>query len=238
MGLQDNSGEVFIDATLTDLGRERLARNDGSFYITKFRFADDEIDYRNWNEQTGSTAKDAAILDSPLFEAFSNEAVALRSPLITIRNPKLQYLPTFVSKPSSISLKENNDSLGGGVDVTVYQEFSRAQLIIPPEIVDVNYSIELDNDLLFISGETPVSISQFGYAHYVVPAAAGVSTATGGTQLKFTSRVQTLTSEIFDIQAGVSASRPRNITTNIIVTGQQSGLNITIPVTITEYATS
>ena len=61
MGLQDNSGEVFVDATLTDLGRERLARNDGSFYVTKFRLADDEIDYRSWNELTGSTAKPSAI---------------------------------------------------------------------------------------------------------------------------------------------------------------------------------
>jgi len=238
MGFQDNSGEVFVDATLTDLGRERLARNDGSFYITKFRFGDDEIDYRGWNEQTGSSAKDVAILDTPLFEASSNEAVALRSPLITIRNPRLQYLPAFVSKPSSIALKENNDSLGGGVDITVYQEFSRAQLVIPPEIVDVNYSVELDNDLLFVAGETPVSISSFGYAHYVIPAASGINTATGGTQLKFTARVQTLTAEVFDTQAGVSAAKPRNITTNIIVTGQQSGLNVTIPVTVTEYATS
>lgn len=57
MGFQDNSGDFFIDAVLTDLGRQKMARNDGSFSITKFRLGDDEIDYRFWNELTGSDNK-------------------------------------------------------------------------------------------------------------------------------------------------------------------------------------
>jgi hypothetical protein len=237
MGLNDNSGEVFVEATLTDLGRERLARNDGSFSIVKFRLGDDEIDYRRWNELTGSTAKDAAILDTPLFEAFGNEAISLRYPLVSIANPYLKYVPELISKPSAVSLRENNDSLGGGQDVVVYQEFTRAQQVIPSELVDVNYSIEVDNDLLFVSGELPVSKSRHGHAYYVVPASPGV-TAAGGTQLNFTLRVQTLSPQVFDILAGASVAKPRNITTNVIVTGQQSGLNVSIPITITEYATS
>jgi hypothetical protein len=50
--------------------------------------------------------------------------------------------------------------------------------------------------------------------------------------------VQTLTSQIFDILAGASATRPRQITTSIVVTGQQSGMNVRIPVTITEFTTT
>lgn len=237
MGINDNSGELFVEATLTDIGRERLARNDGSFNIVKFRLGDDEIDYRFWNELTGSTAKDASIIDTPIFEAFANESIALRSPLITIANPYLKYIPEFVSKPSAVSLRENNDSLGGGQNVSVYQEFTRNQQVIPPELVDVAYSVEVDNDLLFIAGEMPVAKSRHGFAHYVIPADPGI-TAAGGTQASFTLRVQTLSSQIFDILAGSSATRPRNIATNVIVTGQQSGLNVSIPVTITEYATS
>ena len=45
MAFLDNSGDIILDAVLTDLGRERLARGDGSFKITKFAVADDEIDY-------------------------------------------------------------------------------------------------------------------------------------------------------------------------------------------------
>ena len=36
MGFLDNSGDIILDAVLTDTGRARLARADGSFQITKF----------------------------------------------------------------------------------------------------------------------------------------------------------------------------------------------------------
>ena len=46
MGLLDQStNNVILDAVLTDVGRELLARNDGSFNIVKFAFSDDEVDY-------------------------------------------------------------------------------------------------------------------------------------------------------------------------------------------------
>lgn len=237
MGFCDNSGEIFLDAVLTDLGREKLARNDGSFAITRFRFGDDEIDYRFWNELTGSDSKDRKILDTPVFEAFTNEVVALRYPLVTIRNSRLQYLPTMVSKPSSVSLREQSDSVGGGVDVTVSQEIARAQTILPAEIIDVNYSVEVDNDLIFVSSEIPVSIAPFGTAKYIIPAAAGRQTAAGGTECKFNVRVQTLTTEAFDTLVGANIAKPRTISTTIVVVGQQSGMVARIPVSIVEFAT-
>ena len=39
-----NNQVITIDAILTTKGRELLARNDGSFRITQFALADDEID--------------------------------------------------------------------------------------------------------------------------------------------------------------------------------------------------
>lgn len=238
MGFMDNSGEIFIDAVLTDEGRERLARNDGSFSIVRWRPGDDEIDYRFWNELTGSDSKDRKILDTPIFEAFTNEVVALRSPLVTIRNSRLQFLPTMVSKPSNVSLREQTDSVGGGVDVTVSQEIARSQTILPAEIIDVNYSVEVDNDLLMLALETPVSVTPFGTAKYIVPAAAGRQTSAGGTECKFNVRVQTLTAETFDTLVGRNIAKPRSITTRISVVGQQSGMNVSIPVSIVEFATS
>ncbi len=44
MGYLNNS-VVTIDAILTDTGRQLLAQNDGSFRITQYALADDEIDY-------------------------------------------------------------------------------------------------------------------------------------------------------------------------------------------------
>ena len=45
MGFLDNSGDIILDAVLTDTGRMRLAKGDGSFRIAKFALGDDEIDY-------------------------------------------------------------------------------------------------------------------------------------------------------------------------------------------------
>ena len=41
MAFQDNSGDIIFDVVLTDEGRRRLARGDGSFNIVKFALGDD-----------------------------------------------------------------------------------------------------------------------------------------------------------------------------------------------------
>ena len=235
MGYIDNTTDFFIDSVLTDQGRQQLARNDGSFSVVRFRFGDDEIDYRYWNELTGSDSKDQKILDTPIFEAFTNETIALRNPLITIRNPSLQFLPRMVANPSTVSLKDRTDTTGGGVDITVSQQTTQSQAVIPAELVDFTYQVQIDNDLLYVPNEVPVSITTFGSAKYMIPAATGRTTAANGTQCVFTLRVQTLNSAIFDILAGASTARPRTITTTVKVTGVQSGLNVQIPVSILEF---
>jgi hypothetical protein len=235
MGYNDNTTDFYIDATVTDVGRRALARNDGSFSVVRFRFGDDEIDYRDWNALTGSDSKDAKILDTPILEAITNETVALRNPLVTIRNSSLQFMPLMVSNPASVSLKERTDSAGGGANVTVSQQTTRSQAIIPAELVDVNYIVEVDNDLIYIPKEVPTSIQPFGTAKYILPADSTATTSANGTQCVFTLRVQTLSTEDFDILAGTTASQPRTINTTVIAIGQQSGLSVQIPVSILEF---
>ncbi len=235
MGYNDNTTDFFIDAVLTDHGRQLLSRNDGSFNVVRFRLGDDEIDYRNWNELTGSDNKDQKILDTPILEAFTNETIALRNPLITIKNASLQYLPAMVANPNAVALKSRTDTTGGGVDVTVSQQTAQSQAIIPAELVDFNYLIDIDNDLLYIPDEVPTSITAFGTARYIIPAASNRSTSANGTQCVFTLRVQTLNTTIFDILAGATAAKPRTINTTVQAEGQQSGLAVQIPVSILEF---
>ena len=46
MGFLDHStNNIIVDAVLTDVGRQALARNDGSFSIFQFALGDDEVDY-------------------------------------------------------------------------------------------------------------------------------------------------------------------------------------------------
>jgi hypothetical protein len=235
MGYNDNTTDFFIDAVLTDHGRQQLARNDGSFSVSRFRLGDDEVDYRNWNELTGSDNKDQKILDTPIFEGFTNETIALRNPLITIRNSTLQFLPDMVANPSAVSLKDRTDATGGGVDVTVSQQTTQSQAVIPAELVDFNYLIRSTTTCSTSRTRSPVSITPFGSARYIIPAAPGRSTAANGSQCVFTLRVQTLNSTIFDILAGATAAKPRTITTTVNVQGQQSGLSVQISVSILEF---
>jgi len=95
MAFLDNSGDILLDAVLTDLGRQRLARGDGSFRITKFALGDDEIDYSLYNKDhtSGSAYYDLEILQTPVLEAFTNNASSMKSKLITVPRTNILYLP-------------------------------------------------------------------------------------------------------------------------------------------------
>jgi len=54
MAFLNNSGDIILDAVLTDTGRFRLAKGDGSFKISKFAFGDDEINYNLYDKTHGS----------------------------------------------------------------------------------------------------------------------------------------------------------------------------------------
>ena len=85
MGYLDNNS-ITVDAVLTKRGRELLARNDGSFRITQFALADDEIDYSLWNElhPNGSQYSGEAIENGPVLEAFPDETNIMLHKLVTL----------------------------------------------------------------------------------------------------------------------------------------------------------
>lgn len=95
MAFLDNSGDIILDAVLTDTGRKRLAQGDGSFKIVKFAFGDDEIDYTSFNglHPSGSAYYDLEILQTPVFEAFTNNTSMMKSKLMSLTNNNLLYLP-------------------------------------------------------------------------------------------------------------------------------------------------
>jgi hypothetical protein len=97
MAFLDNSGDIILDAVLTDAGRYRLAKGDGSFRIEKFALGDDEIDYSLYNNQDsrGSAYYDIDILSTPILEAFTDNMSSMKSKLISIPRNNLLYLPTI-----------------------------------------------------------------------------------------------------------------------------------------------
>ena len=81
-----NNNVVTVDAILTTKGRELLAKGDGSFSITQFALADDEIDYTlyNPNHPSGSAYYGEALQNMPLLEAFPQETQVMKYKLTTL----------------------------------------------------------------------------------------------------------------------------------------------------------
>mgnify|MGYP003342702769 CR=1 FL=1 len=90
MAFLDNSGDIILDAVLTDEGRTRLANGQGiekgMFRVVKFALGDDEIDYNLYepNNVNGSQYSDLSILKTPIFEASTKSTAGLRSKLFSI----------------------------------------------------------------------------------------------------------------------------------------------------------
>ncbi len=112
MGYLDNT-QVIVDAVLTKRGRELLARNDGSFRVTQFALADDEIDYSLFNEfhPNGSQFAGEAIENGTLLEAFPDENNIMVHKLVTLPRGTTK-LPIVTANVSKIQL-----SLGSTTNV-------------------------------------------------------------------------------------------------------------------------
>ena len=127
MAFLDNSGDIILDAVLTDTGRMRLARGDGSFRVAKFALGDDEIDYglfRGSNHPegahpSGSAYYDLEIMQTPILEAFTNNTSLMKHKLISMPQTNLLYLP----------VAKLNNKVPGGVPVSLTRDPADAQVI-------------------------------------------------------------------------------------------------------------
>lgn len=95
MAFLDNSGDIILDAVLTDAGRQRMAR--GEFRIVKFAFSDEEVNYKlfNANHPSGSAFSDLQIMQTPILEAFTNNTSLMKTKLISINRNNILYMPIF-----------------------------------------------------------------------------------------------------------------------------------------------
>ena len=133
MGYLNNS-VVTVDAILTTKGRELLAKNDGTFRITQFGLADDEIDYTLYNptHPSGSAYYGQAIENMPLLEAFPEETQIMKYMLTTLprgtaRMPILNVPASIVIKqgasqaitPQTLNYQGGNQTEQGGYTATI-----------------------------------------------------------------------------------------------------------------------
>jgi hypothetical protein len=129
MGFLDNSGDIIIDAVLTDAGRARLAAGDGSFKIVKYAFGDDEIDYSKYDKTAITSQQDIDVLKTPILEAFTNNTSLMKHKLVSISRNNLLYLPVMLineadGEPQNATVTQARNSFVVLVDETTDDVFN------------------------------------------------------------------------------------------------------------------
>ena len=219
MGYLDNN-TVTVDAILTKKGRELLARNDGSFRITQFSLADDEIDYTLYNpyHPSGSAFYGEAIENMPILEAFPDETQVMKYKLLT--------LPRGTAKLPVLEVGYTTISLNQG-----------ASLSITPQTL--NYlgaatTFEASGYTATI-GDSRVLSTFEGTGVNTTDAATLNSTSTIGTNVSRTVIGTTINLTATTVNTLFGTANTLN--TILTVTGRDSGARLTIPINITKVTT-
>ena len=214
-----NNQVITVDAILTKKGRQLLAQNDGSFRITQFALADDEIDYTlyNPNNPSGSAFYGEAIDNMPLLEAFPDENQIMKYKLTTLPRGTAT-LPVLDLGFAGITLKQG------------------ASLAITPQTL--NY---LGNATAFeTSGytatigdvRTMATFNGIGIQSTTATAQNANATTTLGTNVSSTVIGTQINLRATTVNTLFGANSTLN--TTITFTGLDSGARLTIPVTVTK----
>jgi len=213
MGYLDNSS-ITVDAILTKKGRELLSRNDGSFNITSFALADDEIDYSLYNENhpNGSQYSGEAIENMPLLEAFPDENNIMKHKLITL-NRSITRIPIISIDNQSPNL--NKGGTGILSPTTINLDGTSTQ------VEQSGYIFTVKDRRLFSSflGEGQ-GTAQSGTTTPIYSTVA-VSETVIGNSLSFTAIA---TDSLFGTNT--------QLVTTITIEGRDTGARATVPVTI------
>jgi len=214
MGYLNNS-VVTVDAILTTKGRQMLAQNDGSFRITQFALADDEIDYTlyNPNHPSGSAYYGEALQNMPLLEAFPQETQVMKYKLVT--------LPRGTAKMPILDLGYNAIVIKQG-----------ASLAITPQTLNyfggntfetAGYTATISDVRLFNSFD--------GVGINTPEVQALNSTTTVGTSVSKTVVGTTINIRATTVNTLFGANAT-SLYATLTVVGRDSGARVTIPVTV------
>ena len=213
-----NNAVITVDAILTTKGRQLLAQNNGSFKITQFALADDEVNYTlyNPNHPSGSAYYGEAIVNMPLLEAFPQETQIMKYKLVTLPRGTAK-LPILDLGYSAIVIKQG------------------ASLAITPQTLNYfggntyetsGYTATISDVRLF---------STFEGVGVNTPAAQTLNTTTTlGTNVSKTVVGTTINIRATTVNTLFGSNTQLQAT--LTVEGRDSGARVTIPVTVTKIS--
>ena len=210
-----NNQAVTVDAILTTKGRELLAKNDGSFRITQFALADDEIDYTlyNPNHPSGSAFYGEAIENLPLLEAFPQETQIMKYKLATLprgtaKLPVLDLGYSAISLQQGASLSVTPQTLNYLGNATAYETSGYSATISDVRLMSTVNGVGVNTTAALTANSTTTL-------------GTNVSTTVIGTQINLRA---TTVNTLFGANTQLSAT--------LTVVGLDSGARLTIPITI------
>ncbi len=211
-----NPSFVTVDAVLTKKGRELLARNDGSFQITQFSLADDEVDYTLYNptHPSGSAYYGEAIEAMPVIEAFPDEAQIMRYKLVT--------LPRGTSKLPVISLGYSSIILKQGASLSITPQ--TLNYLGAASTFEANGYVMSIADIRLLSTFTGAGVQGANVGNNALNTTSGTKLSKAEVGTSFT-----LTGTTINTLFGTNAT---SLTTTVTVTGRDSGSRITVPLII------
>jgi len=227
MGFLDHStNNIIVDAVLTDLGRQALARNDGSFSIYQFALGDDEIDYGIVREFGRTVGKEKIEKNTPVMEALTVGSLGLKHPLVSISNEFLTHMPTMTltakTNPITFDRKSNVSINSLGIEIA-----SQTGTTIEYDLIDPEIMIEINHLFLGIVGESPDIRYTDNIAVYRFPTS---QSATGDAiTAKIPIRLKSFATSTFNTYSVAGSSYIR---TYVKIIGVNSGLTKTIEVRI------
>ena len=225
MGFLDaSSNNIILDAVLTDVGRQFLSRNDGSFSIHKFALGDDEVNYGIITKYGRTVGKEKIEKNTPVFEALTNQTYAQKYRLVSISNPNLLRLPSLsLSGDSNVDGQSGTITLGRNSQKTSrvnVEQIIQNETSIDNELRDQTFIIDVPNLFVQLLRNTPENIDGQQRATYIMTRSP-TENSFGGSTLQFTLSVKSLTDSLFTVY-GTTANKSR-IKSYIKVTGVQSG---------------
>lgn len=216
-----NNVVVTVDAILTKKGRELLARNDGSFQITQFAMADDEVDYTLYNPDhpSGSAFYGQAIESMPLLEAFPDETQIMKYKLVTLPRGTSKLPVVVVGKGGSntISIKQNESYI---INPQTLNYLGAVSTFEPSGYV----ATVGDARVLSTFTGIGIDVNNLGISDLSTTTGTAISKTAIGTSF-------TIVGTGIDTLFGSTATQ---LSTTITIVGRDSGARISVPLTVTK----
>jgi len=242
MGWLDNStNNIILDAVLTDFGRQALARNNGSFSIAKFALGDDEVNYTTIQKYGRTVGREKIEKNTPVFEAFTNQNLALKYKLISAP-VALLYLPQVTytigngnSSATTVVINVSTSATTPARTITVTQSPAGTETTIPPNLIDTNYNVYVPDLFLSVAGEKSSAPDVNKIVTYTLAAPAAQNTNNRTLQFTLQPKVSASSTTLFTVY-GQTIGSLQTIKTLIRIVGLNSGAVIDIPVEVSRTA--